>query len=210
MSADLLLGLPIVVGGWLVMGAGRTIQQRDVLQQLIDGLRAGDALEPDSVILPPQLSLDVVAGEFLGPRLGSASLVGRPGDLVGLIGTRQIGRVPRRLWPDRRVESAMVPIGLVPAINADMPLWPALELLEQAGLDGLMVRPQPMVKSEPEPDQERELPALMTRRAASKIVRQRAEEKAARELGGGQAGRPGSGDGADEDDAEEGSKRNGD
>jgi Zn-dependent protease/CBS domain-containing protein len=167
---DALAGLTVVVGGWLLMGAGRTIERRDMLENLVSGLTARDATEPDLVILPPQLSLDVIASEFLGPRLGSASLVGRPDELLGLIGSRQVGRIPRRQWEARRVESAMVPIGEVPSVDADMPLWPALELLEQAGLDGLMVRrDEGASKSEPL--------ALMTRRAASLIVRQRVEER---------------------------------
>lgn len=169
---DLWLGTTLLIGGWLLTAAGKTLDRRGQLEDLVRGLRVVDAIESESMTLPPQLSLDVFAAEFLGARLGSARLVGRPGELLGLIGTRQVGRVPRRGWPGTRAEAVMVPIRTVPRVSPDMDLWPALELLEQSGLDGLLVDPASDAPSD-------EPPALLTRQAAARLVRMRVEERAA-------------------------------
>jgi Zn-dependent protease len=181
---DLWAGLTLMIGGWLLIAAGRALERQGVLEDLLAGLRVTDAVDSESMVLPPQLSLDVFGPELLGPRLGSASLVGRPGETLGLIGARQVGRVPRRDWPTRRAESAMVPIHDVPRVSPQMPLWPALELLEQSGLDGLVVEPAEGAPAGEAPD-------LITRRSAAQIVHKRAAERA----GDGQehAGRRGSG-----------------
>jgi Zn-dependent protease len=173
---DPVVGLTVGIGGWLLIASGRTMQRRGFLEELVNGLTVGDALDPDPMVLPPQLSLDVVAPDFLGARLGSASLVGRPNELLGLIGSRQVGRVPRRQWAERRVDSAMVAMNAVPSIEASVALWPALEILEQSGLDGLVVRGLPGAEAG-------DRPRLITRRAASTVVRQRVEERAAKNAG---------------------------
>ena len=68
----------------------------------------------------------------------------------------------------------MVPIGSVPSAARDSDLWAALEVLERAGLDALLVS-----GSEDEP-------VLMTRRAAARIVRERVEGQKRELLAGGQ------------------------
>jgi Zn-dependent protease len=170
---ELFVGLTVVIGGWLLVAASRASERRGLLEDMLAGLRVADAIDAEAGTLPPQLSLDVFAAEFLGPRLGSASLVGRPGEAVGLIGTRQVGRIPRGQWPNKRAESVMVPIQNVPSVSAEMALWPALELLERSGLDGVIIEPAPG-------SPEGEAPGLLTRRAAARLVHLRAEERAER------------------------------
>jgi len=57
-----------------------------MLQNLIAGARVSDAADSDFARLPPQLTLDVFAGEYLGEKLGAAALVERGEELLGLIG----------------------------------------------------------------------------------------------------------------------------
>ena len=116
--------------------------------------------------IPPQLTLDVFAGEYLGERLGGAALVERGEELLGLIGTAQIRRIPRRNWPAMRTEQAMVPLGSVPWARGDSDLWPALEVLERSGLDGLLIGTGEQVS------------ALLTRRSISLLIRERATQQA--------------------------------
>jgi len=157
-------GVALVVAGWLMMGSSRALDRRQTLQNLVAGLHVSDAEDTEAARVPPQLTLDVFAGEYLADRLGAAALVERGSELLGLIGTAQIRRIPRRVWTQTRTADAMVPIDRVPSVTGDMDLWSALEVLERTGLDALLVAPGTPGT------------ALVTRRSAARVVHQRAEE----------------------------------
>jgi Zn-dependent protease len=161
---DAAAGLALILAGWLMMGSSRVLDRRRSLQTLVAGLHVSDAEDTEAAHIPPQLTLDVFAGEYLGERLGAAAIVERGSELLGLIGTAQIRRIPRRLWTLTRTAEAMVPIGAVPSVSAEMDLWSALEVLERTGLDALLV-----AAGAPGA-------ALVTRRSAAKLVHQKAEE----------------------------------
>jgi CBS domain-containing protein len=162
---DAVVGLALIVAGWLMMGSSRVLERRRSLQTLVEGLHVSDAEETDAAHVPPQLTLDVFAGEYLAERLGAAALVERGSELLGLIGTSQIRRIPRRSWTLTHTAEAMVPIANVPSVSGDLDLWSALEVLERTGLDALLVAAG--------------VPgaALLTRRSAARVVHQRAEER---------------------------------
>lgn len=161
---DVVMGMALFVAGWLVMSSSRFLDRRSVLQELISGLRVSDAEDTDTARVPPQLTLDVFAASYLGERLGAAALVERGEELLGLIGTAQIRRIPSRLWTQTRTEDAMVGIGNVPSVNGDTDLWSALEVLERTGLDALLV-----AAGAPG--------TLVSRRSAAKVVHEKAEER---------------------------------
>ena len=165
---DLWPGLAMMVAGWLLIGSSRVLERRAMLRSLIAGTRVSDALDSEPARIPPQLTLDVFAGEYLGDRLGAAALVERGQELLGMIGTAQIRRIPRRSWPHTRTEQAMVPLGSVPRTSGDAELWPALETLERSGLDALLIGTGEQVS------------ALFTRRSVAQLISQRAEEHAKR------------------------------
>jgi predicted transcriptional regulator len=119
------------------------------------------------------LTLDVFAAPYLGEMLGAAALVERGSELLGLIGTAQIRKIPRRTWAETRTEQVMVPIAAVPQANGDSELWSALETLEQSGLDALVV-------ATPEGE-----PSLFSRRSAAQLVHERAVEEQKRLAAGG-------------------------
>jgi Zn-dependent protease len=167
-------GLSLGVGGWLIAGASKVLDRRAQLRSLVTGLRVADAEDLDTARIPPQLTLDVFAGEYLAERTGTAALVERGTELLGLIGTAQIRRVPRRAWPNTHTEQVMVPIGSVPSAAPDSDLWAALEVLERTGLDAMLVSGS------------EDGPVLMTRRAAARMVRERVEGQKRELLAGGQ------------------------
>jgi Zn-dependent protease len=163
---DLWPGLALMVAGWLLMGSSRMLDRRLMLQTLIAGARVSDAADEDTARIPAQLTLDVFAGEYLADRLGGVALVERGDELLGLIGTTQIRRIPRRNWPAMRTEQAMIPLVKVPWASGDSDLWAALETLERSGLDGLLIGSGGQVS------------AMLTRRSAGRLIRQLAERRA--------------------------------
>jgi hypothetical protein len=176
-TTDLFVGLGLMLAGWLVVGSSRLLERRRLLQSLLEEMHASEAADSDPARVPPQLTLDVFAGEYLAERLGTAALVQRGDDLIGLIGTVQIRRIPRRLWSNTRTEQAMVAISAVPRVDPETDLWTAMEMLERSGLDALV-----MPSSEGGP-------TLLTRRAAARLVHAKAEEQRREMLLSGQAKR---------------------
>lgn len=172
--SDAMAGLSLGVAGWLIAGSSKVLDRRAQLRILVTGLRVADAEDPDPARIPPQLTLDVYAGEYLAERTGTAALVERGAELLGLIGTAQIRRVPRRAWPNTHTEQVMVPIGSVPSAARDSDLWAALEVLERTGLDAMLVSGSD------------DGPVLMTRRAAARMVRERVEGQQRELSAGGQ------------------------
>ena len=167
-GVDLLPGLGLMVAGWVLLSSSRILERRGFLQSLTNGLRVVDAADSESTRVPPQLTLDVFAAEYMGARLGSAALVESSGELLGLIGQAQIRRIPKRNWSTTRTEHAMVPIANVPHANPDADLWPTLEVLERSGQDALVI-------GSDEPDA-----LLMTRRSAARLIHERAQEQVRR------------------------------
>jgi Zn-dependent protease len=173
---DAAAGLALIVAGWMMMASSRTMDRRRSLQGLVAGLHVSDAEDTDAARVPPQLTLDVFAGSYLAERLGAAALVERGSELLGLIGTAQIRRVPRRNWTLTHTADAMVPIANVPTVAGEMDLWSALEVLERSGLDALLVAAAVPV-------------ALVTRQSAAKVVHDRVEEHQREMLAQGLVGR---------------------
>jgi hypothetical protein len=162
---DPVTGLCLAVAGWLVMSSSRFLDRRSGLQNLIAGLHVSDAEDTDPARVPPQLTLDVFAADYLADRLGGAALVEHGADLLGLIGTAQIRRIPRRIWTQTRTEDAMVGIEKVPKLPGDTDLWSALEVLERSGLDALVVSPGGAAT------------VLLTRRSVAQLVHEKVDER---------------------------------
>jgi Zn-dependent protease len=173
---DAAAGLALIVAGWLMMASSRTMDRRRSLQGLVAGLHVSDAEDTEAARVPPQLTLDVFAGSYLAERLGAAALVERGTELLGLIGTAQIRRIPRRSWTLTHTSDAMVPIANVPTVAGEMDLWSALEVLERSGLDALLIAAAVPV-------------ALVTRQSAAKVVHERVEERQREMIAQGLAGR---------------------
>jgi Zn-dependent protease len=179
---DLVPGILLVVAGWLLVGSSRVLERRLVLRELIAGTHVSDAADGDVSHLPPQLTLDVVAQEYLGDRFGGAALVERGEQLLGIIGAAQIRRVPQRRWAHVRIEEAMVPVAAVPRASGDSDLWPAIETLERSGLDAMLIAAGEHIS------------ALLTRRSVARLVQDRIEARARFAqfaLGGAPLPRPG-------------------
>jgi Zn-dependent protease/CBS domain-containing protein len=161
---DQFVGFSLVIAGWLVMNSSKFLDRRTGLQELIAGATVGDAEDADPGRVPPQLTLDVFAGSYLSERSGAAALVERGDELLGIIGSQQIRRIPARSWATTHTEQAMVAIANVPKVSPDLDLWSALEMMERNRLDALIIDGDGRTK-------------LLTRRSAAKLVRDRAEAR---------------------------------
>jgi Zn-dependent protease/CBS domain-containing protein len=140
LAQDLGNGLMVALSGWFLRLTARGALQRVQIEELADGLRVGDVMEPLPSTVSPGLTVDTFADQLLhGDPPRSAVLVARGDEVVGLLGISQLRRLRRAAWPTTRVEDVMVPIGNVPTLGVDAPVWPAFLQLREAGLDGAPV-----------------------------------------------------------------------
>jgi Zn-dependent protease/CBS domain-containing protein len=136
---DIVDGIMIGLVGWFLMASSRSVDRWVVLDDLIQGLRVGEAMEPELQTVTPQLTLDTFASSILDRTAGPALPVIRDDTVVGMVGATQVRAVPQRSWPTTRVEDVMVGGTAMPVASPDDSVTDALERLRISHLDGMPV-----------------------------------------------------------------------
>jgi Zn-dependent protease len=133
-------GMMVLLCGWFLRLTARGAQARVELEELAEGLRVGDVMEPVGIPVSPGLTIDTFVGQVLdGSPPRTAVLVSRGDEILGLIGAAQIRRLARPKWATTHVQDVMVPRGKLADLSPDSAVWPAFVQLRDAGLDGLPV-----------------------------------------------------------------------
>ena len=136
---DPLDGVLLIVSGWFLTNASRSLERRAALEQMLAGVRVDTVMDRDLPAVSPYLTLDTFAAQYLGVSQATSLPVIRGDDLLGLIGMAQLRRIPKRSWPTTRAADAMVATPALQSLAPDDELWPAVERLRRTGLDGLPV-----------------------------------------------------------------------
>lgn len=129
-------GLAFVFAGWMARAAVRAGDRRDRLQGLLDGVTVADAMETSGPSVAPHVTLDAFVPELdVSPDVGAVRVVA-DGALVGIVGPREVARVPRSRWSAVRAGEAMMATASLPGLAPDEPLGPAAERLGASGATG--------------------------------------------------------------------------
>jgi Zn-dependent protease/CBS domain-containing protein len=139
LNGDSLDGVMVTVSGWFLSGSARAVERRLALEDLLRGMRVENVMERDLPAVSPQLTLDTFAAQYLASGEGTSLPVMRDQTLLGLIGISQLRRIRRSSWPTMRAGDVMMSPPTLPTLAPDDDLWPALEHLRRAGVDGLPV-----------------------------------------------------------------------
>jgi Zn-dependent protease len=158
-------GLMIGLAGWFLLMASRSVDRYVVLEDLIKDAVVGDAMEPDLKTLAPQLTLDTFADELLDGSVGPALPVVRGDDVVGIVGTFQVRRVRRKLWPETRAEDVMIRPPDLLTVGPDEALTLAIERLRTSRLEGLPVLDAGALRG------------VLTRRSVAELLHARADRR---------------------------------
>ncbi|HEX8026524.1 MAG TPA: site-2 protease family protein [Candidatus Limnocylindrales bacterium] len=157
-------GAMTALSGWFLVLSSRQINDRVRVNRLIGGLHVKDAMETSTVSVGPNLTVDTFAGQLLdGEGDMTAVPVVSDGDVVGLLGARQLRRLQRRLWATTRVGDVMAKPPRLVLLSALDSLEGAVERLYRAGLDGL-----PVVE-------DGALVGVLTRTSVGKLVHERSD-----------------------------------
>jgi len=155
-------GAMIAISGWFLVLSARSISERLRVDRLIGGLHVEDAMETSPVSVGPTLTVDTLASQLLdGESTMTAVPVVSEGDVVGMLGVREVQRLQQRLWSTTRVEDVMAKPPRLTMLSARDSLVTAVERLQRAGLDGL-----PVVDG-------RSLVGILTRRSVGQLLHER-------------------------------------
>jgi hypothetical protein len=155
-------GLALVMASWFARATVRARQRHDDLERLIAGLTVGEVMETVPFVVAPQATLDTFALALDGAGPATVARVMRGDELLGLVGLREIGRVPRRRWATVHAVEAMADSGGLPELDPGDALGPAAECLGASSASGL-----PVVR-------EGSLAGILTRLAVGRTLHERA------------------------------------
>jgi Zn-dependent protease len=138
--ASFTLGGLLMAGlGWLLQTGAKALNGRIEVESLVRGSRVRDAITRDVPVLSPALTVDTFADRFSGEGAVSVLPVVDGDTVLGVVGVRQLQRLPRNKWPTKHASDLMVTPPTAPFVAAGDELWPAVDLMNRIGVDGLAV-----------------------------------------------------------------------
>jgi CBS domain-containing protein len=161
-------GLGLLMAAWFAWTTVKSRRRRHELERVIDGLTVADVMETIPFEVVPQATLDTFAGALDVGGEATVARVMRGEELLGLVGPREIARVPRARWPVVHAADAMVALQALPVLLPDEPLGPAVERLGACSASGLPVVSEGLMAG------------ILTRMAVGRALHERAEIGAAR------------------------------
>jgi Zn-dependent protease/predicted transcriptional regulator len=165
LTGETLDGIMVGLVGWFLMASARSVDRWLILDDLIQGMSVGEAMEKDLATISPQLTLDTFAPGILDGTVTPALPVLHDDVLVGIIGLAQIRAVAQRKWSSTRTEDVMVAKPEMPTASPNDRLTDALERLRQSHLDGLPVLDGDTLRG------------VLTRRSIAALLHARAEAR---------------------------------
>ena len=167
--ADLVTeGLLVIALGWLLTTGARTLDRRLALERLLRGATVREAMRDDPPFVGPNLTIDTFVNRYEGADGVPAIPVVDDEQVLGIIGRRRLQRLGKRRFGTTRAADVMAVPPQAPLLAPDDPLWEALDVMSNGGLEGLAVAV------------EGRLAGILTRDSVSEAVRVRAAAEAAR------------------------------
>jgi CBS domain-containing protein len=134
-----LAGFSLVMAGWFARVAARAARRRDELERLIDGVTVGEVMETEAFVVAPQATLDTFADSLDVQGATTVARVMRDDHLLGIVGLRELARVPRRRWPAVHAGDAMSGADALPVLAPGDALRPAADRLGASTASGFPV-----------------------------------------------------------------------
>jgi CBS domain-containing protein len=165
-------GLALLMAAWFARTTAKARRRQQELERLIDGLTVADVMETVPFVVVPQATLDTFAEALGTAEEATVARVMRGDELLGLLGSREIDRVPRSRWPVVHAAEAMVALQALPMLSPGDPLGSAVERLGTCSASGV-----PVVS-------EGQTAGILTRLAVGRTLHERAEASGARGVRG--------------------------
>jgi CBS domain-containing protein len=132
-------GLWLVLIGWFLLDAARASYAQVEMNEFLSDVRVSDAMARECVIIDGRLNLETFVEDVLMRTGSRCFLIGRAGQISGLITAHEIKKIDRNRWPFLIVADVMRPIGELHTIAPDAPITEALEMMGREDLNQLPV-----------------------------------------------------------------------
>jgi Zn-dependent protease len=133
-------GLWTAVIGWFLWNAADSSYQQQLLQNSLQGLTAASLTQPGGMYVPPDLTVQQFADEYLLTHQQRAFFVGlEGGDPLGLITLSDLQKAPREEWGRTTVFRAMTPRERLITVTSRTPAVEALQLMAEHDIHQLPV-----------------------------------------------------------------------
>jgi len=136
-------GAWLILLGWFGLGAARNQRQLLVLQQLLKDVLVRDAASRRFRVLEARTSLRDLSRLRLDDKPGEGQgdwlLVCDRGRWQGLIDDRPLQELPVQCWDREPVGDHLRPLSELASISDSAPLWQAVQLFEERGVERLLV-----------------------------------------------------------------------
>jgi CBS domain-containing protein len=138
-GGDLFGGVWLAFIGWFLRNAAIASLRQRLAHDVLDGVRAADAMTPAPVTVPADRTLDDLVESFVQLQRYPALAVERNGEIVGLVSLNQVRDVPRDRWADTTVAEVMVPADSALVVTPDEALSSVVDKLRGSPLRRVLV-----------------------------------------------------------------------
>jgi Zn-dependent protease len=128
--------------GWFLLQNATRYAHAATVQKELSGLTAADAVNPNSPIVPADISLREFANNYV---IGNEAnwrkylVVDADGQLIGEIAVEAMKTVPTNDWWNIQVRELMQPVEQLETVDSEEPLLDVVQLLERKQLPSLVV-----------------------------------------------------------------------
>lgn len=139
LAGDFLGGLWFVLIGVFLRQAGASSYQQLLVRRILEPLAVRDVMTRDVVHVRPELPLDRAVDDVFWRHHVQSIPVVTDGRVVGILGFRQLGDIPRERWAAMTVGDVMRPVSEPLTIAPGDDLWAAFQKISSNDLGRLAV-----------------------------------------------------------------------
>jgi Zn-dependent protease/CBS domain-containing protein len=132
-------GLWIAFIGWFLLDAAGASRAQVEVSSRLRGVRAGDLLERNCVVVSAHENLQTFVDNYLLRTGGQCFLVRDGHGIEGIITPYEVIGTDRARWPYMTIDQAMRPLDQLPAIAPDTPIVEAIEIMDRENANELPV-----------------------------------------------------------------------
>jgi Zn-dependent protease/CBS domain-containing protein len=138
-SSNFLSGIWLILIGWFLQSAAAGGYQQTMLQEMLRGHVASEAMSRDCMVVPPDITIERLVNENILTSGRRCFPVISDGRIEGLITMHNIRAVPREQWATRSVREAMTSLGSMKSVGPDDDLNTVMQLMAQNDINQLPV-----------------------------------------------------------------------
>ena len=138
-TSNWLNGIWLALIGWFLESAAASSYRQMLLQDMLKGHVASEAMSRDCMVLSPDTTIEQLVNENILTTGRRCFPVMTDSRVVGLVTIHNIRAIPRELWNIRTVKEAMTPLENIKSVQLDENLFSVLQILIENDINQIPV-----------------------------------------------------------------------